>query len=156
MEPFWDLKIHRNIDWLTPPCLCQQWNLWQQTPPITEAFTMQTRSRGPESFPIVYCTLRPPYRGNVPTLKYRQPQRSKINNYKFPSENRQSHARVTYWYNRVEKSFVFLDNFSCFYSFYNASQLYLRSKLSYIDWKRSSLYWVHSLYYNGHLPIADI
>ena len=37
---------------------------------ITETSTMRTRVLGPKLFPIVHCTLQPPYSGNLPTLKY--------------------------------------------------------------------------------------
>ena len=33
-----------------------QWNFCKRAPRIAETSVMQTNGRGPESFPIVYCT----------------------------------------------------------------------------------------------------
>ena len=56
---------------------------------------MQTRGRSPKLFPIVYCTLRSLYSGNLPTLKIRtlKSRPNGQNQYEFPSESGQSHAR---------------------------------------------------------------
>ena len=54
--------------------------------PLTS--TMQTRCHGPELFPIVYCTLRPPYSGNLITDTEVMPNGQ--NQCKFPSKSGQS------------------------------------------------------------------
>ena len=46
-----------------------QWNLQQRTPPIMETSIMRTRARDPESFPIVYCILQPPYIAETSLLR---------------------------------------------------------------------------------------
>ena len=66
--------------------------------------TMRTRGHGPDSFPIVYYTLRP-----MDTKV--TPQRTKSVQILFPTEKGQSHARSTFWCKRVE-------NISPFYDFY--------------------------------------
>ena len=89
-------------------------------PPLMETITKQTRSRGSKSFLVVYCTLRPPYSGNLPTLNHGHSSHAptvKINK-NFPSENGQSHARAT-----GLKIFAFLEEFSCIYSFDNVLKL---------------------------------
>ena len=135
---------------------CIQWNHWQRTAPITETSTMLTIYRSPESFPIVYCMLQSLYTGNLPT----------------PNYGHQSHAQwkksiqislwkqivSTYWH-KSWKLFAVLEDFSHFYPFYVSRPLYTQGTLNlqhvaYNDWKRSSHYWVHSLY-KGYLSVMD-
>ena len=70
---------------------------WQWTP----YYRMRISSLGSEPFPVDYCTLRPLYSRILPTLNYKSISEYQ-NQCRFPSKNGQSHARVTYWYKRVE------------------------------------------------------
>ena len=81
---------------------------------------MWTRGRVPESFPIVYCKLRPLYSGNFPILNYGHCScaTNGQNQYEFPSESGQS------WLTGVKqlKIVAVLEDFSRFYPSYNVSR----------------------------------
>ena len=84
--------------------------------PITETSTMWTRGCGPELLVPIYIAIsiqqKPPY-SEIRTLKSHP---NGQNQYKFPSEGGQSHARLTYCCERAERYLPFLSHF---YSFYN-------------------------------------
>ena len=110
-----------------------QWNLGKWTP-LRKPPQCGQEAAVPNYSLIVYCTLRPPYSGNIPTLKYRHWShipKEKINT-NFPlktdslMQDQVTGVRKLSW-----KIFAFLEDFSHFYSFYVLRPLCTRGALNF-------------------------